>query len=618
LEEVDSDDDGPPALAQRTSIVPTDIDDDDAGPPVLVSRRLSQNDSAGDAFASIPEETPSPRGAVGTRQGPFERSLLEVFHAAGHVGNISFANLQDAIRTLFEYVAESHQLTEAELARCWPSGTLSAAIGNVVPSLRRNIANPNAAFNPPELEWVELFRPSEGTFYFSKRTGVVTYEIPDDLVSSAPPIEAWLEAAVVQHLSEKEHEQTGEQTGLLPSAEVWECLLGSDLGLFLSHEFAETLVARLHDEDGKVPYAQLASTLRADMIALYATEPEPVPNDWCYMHGGHGRGFFWYNKKTGLANRITPVEVLSAIHDARLTLPNEAPPTTAATAAASTTAAMSAMSLNFEELKATNSALTLQLEGVTKQKEAAQAQLVADAAAAAAFASGSDTQKATTVAAKDAQLSAANALVTKTAAELKVEQTKVATAVAEINELKDDLAKQTAEVIRLSSDDAKRIVELTKLKTKLKQAEDAMAKDLDTQALQAKIVVLEKDLYDLKLNHDERGKTLANHKKDLALLGDAHKESYKDAAEATQLRSQLHETREVLRTTKVFLASKSKVLHDKIGENEALQIRLAGLETRDERRGHILDDMLARTAQAYSSQVDAELCFLVVFVMLPV
>ena len=59
---------------------------------------------------------------------------------------------------------------------------------------------------------------------------------------------------------------------------------------------------------------------------------------------------------------------------------------------------------------------------------------------------------------------------------------------------------------------------------------------------------------------------------------------------------------QLLRTSKAFLASKTKLVQDKAAEVGALQSRIAALEERDALRGRILDDMLSRTASVMANR----------------
>ena len=209
----------------------------------------------------------------------------------------------------------SLQLSPEELLALWPLGPgnisegSTAAYTDFIRTCRHAIARACAGHPNDATMWVEIYTEREGMFYFNKHNGVTSYDMPS--VLSPPPLTEWLRDTVLAHLQLDDPSSTG----FAPAASVWMKLQSSDIGLFLPEDIATSIVQTAQNSQGMIDYVKLASSLRADLMQLYASRP-PRPNDWCYMHAGTGRGFFWCNKKSGEALRTTPVDVLVAIHEA--------------------------------------------------------------------------------------------------------------------------------------------------------------------------------------------------------------------------------------------------------------------------------------------------------------
>ncbi len=204
------------------------------------------------------------------------------------------------------------------------------AYADYVPTARAAVAQVVQAHTPSHppgtptdrddaaLDWAEVYSARDGMFYMHRPSGAVTLDMP--AVLAPPSVSEWLQDAVHAHFALDD--PTGR--GQLPIQSVYEKLQSSDLGLFLPPDIAEAVVMQFAQQGtpnsgpgGSTPYfvniQALARALKGLLVQLYASHAAQ-PSDWCYMHAGPGRGFFWTNKRTGVASRTTPVDVLVALH----------------------------------------------------------------------------------------------------------------------------------------------------------------------------------------------------------------------------------------------------------------------------------------------------------------
>jgi hypothetical protein len=222
-------------------------------------------------------------------------------------------------RAAWASIAPQLRLSASDIDRLWPrTADTTIDYTDYTAGARVALTQITAASTDPALDWAELYTVRDGMFYLHRPSGAVTMEMPS--VLAPPPVSEWLADAVHAHFALDD--ESGQ--GFLPVQHVWEKLQSSDLGLFLPPDVSESVVRQFMRSAASAPdsndpppvvveYAVLARGLKPLLIELYASRAGQ-PNDWCYMHAGAGRGFFWANKRTGDASRTTPVDVLVALH----------------------------------------------------------------------------------------------------------------------------------------------------------------------------------------------------------------------------------------------------------------------------------------------------------------
>ncbi|EGD83194.1 hypothetical protein PTSG_03825 [Salpingoeca rosetta] len=540
------------------------------------------------------------------KQGPLETTLLEYFQQADQDGDgvLSF----EEFAQVFTPEQLGVSLTQEDLKALFDlvdtngSGTIEYA--EFGPRAREALVQKLSASSTTQGDWLEIYSRTEGILYLNKATGEAQYDLPESHTGSEDEIVA---DAFASHFMSRDPANTG----LVDFNTFCIDLQTDQLGLFLTAEEVEAIV-QVHppvDEQGTMNYMTLAPLMRNYVTQLYAGR-QPIPGHWVRLVSRH-YGTFWLNKMTGSVQSEVPMDVILAAQAAE---GGVVPPVVEGSSAAD--------AQRLQELLA-------EVERLKKQGgDAAAAKQAQDKVAALEekvkaqeeeLAALKEERETLATAQGGDQKELSDALRAKHELEQQLAQTKKK-AEADVTSLSKRLtqAEATAAAVTAELNETKAAFEASRqqcekqeaeLKT-LKQRTKALSRDSEQiKALQATVDDLNAKLKEAKALGDERAKTLQQARAQIKSLKERTVKADEESTQMDRLREQLHEQRELYRTTKVFLDSKTKVIQQKNEQIRALQERAAALEQQDEKRAQILETLLERTTnlQAQMAEPDPSL-----------
>eukprot|EP00056_Hartaetosiga_gracilis_P003688 m.66020 g.66020 ORF g.66020 m.66020 type:complete len:779 (+) comp11546_c0_seq4:82-2418(+) len=537
--------------------------------------------------------------------GPLEATLLDFFESVDEEkdGKMTFEEFGTVFEHLGVSLDDEHLRDLFNKVDADHDGRIS--YDEFVPKAKEALrAKLESLHEGDEAEWVEFYSRAEGILYFNTVTGEAQYELPPSYAGSEDELVA---DAFIAHFMLRDPENTQ-----VVDLEVFLSDLQTDqLGLFLSSEEVEAIIEAHPPEEtnpSTVNYMTLGPLIRNYITQLYAGRSEH-PGNWARLISNH-YGTIWFNKLSGVVQQDVPIDVLVAaqsapggivpnivkgtsVSDARRASELQVELETLREAVENGDAGVGGKGVDQETFKQTNKEMkSLQDENDELKEKLSEAErrlkLADDEKDAMKNLAEGEVDVEDLLKAKlklESELSAASKTREKLEGMVASVKSDNAVLQAEIDALKKTLNAT-------QSDRDRGVREISQLKSKLKATKTQVS---GVAELQANITDLQNKLKDARVLNEERSKNLNSARAQLKNIKERMNVAESDIEQMEDLRHQLHDQREEARTTKSFLASKTRVIQQKNDEIKKLKEKVNQLEAQDEKRSKILQNLLEKT-----------------------
>ncbi|KAJ8041644.1 hypothetical protein HOLleu_12520 [Holothuria leucospilota] len=151
-----------------------------------------------------------------------------------------------------------------------------------------------------------------GIIYFNKLTGDASISVPSDYYADVLHEPDLLDIAIHDLFEDADLNEDGK----INLTDFLRILRSEDFGLFLTNEDVEEIMKYFVNIRGKevmVQFDEFLPLAKRLILTVYRAR-DPTPHEWCHLYT-RNVGSFWFNKRTGQADRHPPTSLVKTLQD---------------------------------------------------------------------------------------------------------------------------------------------------------------------------------------------------------------------------------------------------------------------------------------------------------------
>ncbi|XP_065828143.1 golgin subfamily A member 6-like protein 1 [Oscarella lobularis] len=578
--------------------------------------------SESDVLGKIPKVHEGKRRGSERRGGryddPFEEIANPVFQKADK-------DRDGKLRTkefweIFRSQQLNLQLSDGDLSRLEAEADMDkdgyVSYEESVPVLRRVLMAIYQIQDTSPFDWVELAASDGLSLWFNKRTGDTSYSAPRGYNDEEVDLfeDMIYEVFVAADTRKK---------GYLSQEQFVQLLQSESLGLALTDKDLNTIVQQTQGyAEGQVTYEEFVPMAKQLIMLSYQTK-DPSASEWIQLQSSRF-GLFWFNKRTGETRQQPPQELVMLQQQLQQQREDDL------TFLRQTVTELEATKYELQEEQLRRQELENDVVALEEYRDIATQQLeetgdILDGTRAELQRNRAEVEK------KTADLAEA---VTKVR-NLEIQMAKMGEVEQRLQETSEKLrtTESTVEARESSLSEKENIIvnlrdQIDDLTTRLQIANDSigtknssladLTKELNDEkakvrklqkevqhipVLEGELARTQEHLLHLQKQTEEKASALSQTRRTMKNVRDRNAELEKELGSMAELREKLHQSRCEVRTIKQFLAGKSALVQERTRELRQTQGRITDMEEKDNRRAHILADILERTARLHQQQL---------------